>query len=84
MLAMNRLVTVLPCINTELVDTGWGLGQNIYGLACRIHVVEEVYWQGREGKHQQPQNSKYIRHHYKLCMEKQNLGKKKKLNRDAC
>lgn len=59
-------VTILSCINTELVDTCWGLGQNINGVASRIHVVEEVDRQGRESKHQQPQHSKYIRHHYEL------------------
>lgn len=72
-------VTVLSCINTELVDTCWGLGQNVNGVASRIHVVEEVDWQGRESKHQQPQHGKYIRHHYELHNNEE--GEPLKLNK---
>lgn len=67
------LVTVLPCINAELVDTGWGLSQNINGMAGCIHVVEEVDGQGREGQHQQPQHSQYICHHYKLYRQESTI-----------
>lgn len=50
-------LTVLPCVDTELVDTRWRLSQNIDGVAGGVHVVEEVDWQRRECKHQQPQHS---------------------------
>lgn len=51
------LVTVLPCINTELVDTRWSLSQYVDGVAGGVHVVEEVDGQGRESEHQQPEHS---------------------------
>lgn len=67
---MGVPLTVLSRINTKLVDTCRGLSQNINSVAGSIHVVEEVDWQCREGKHQQPQHSEHIRHHYKLHKER--------------
>lgn len=65
--AFNRCgVTILPRINTELVDARWGLSQYVNGVAGGIHVVEEVDRQGREGKHQHPQDSQHICDHYEL------------------
>lgn len=68
--------TVLPCINTELVDARGGLRQNIDSVAGGIHVVEEVDGQGREGEHQHPHHRQQVCHHYKLEREgaEQTLG----------
>ena len=43
-------LTVLSGVHTQLVDTGRGLGQYFNGVAGGVHVVEEVHWQGGEGK----------------------------------
>lgn len=59
----------MPGINAELIDTGWSLSQNINGVTGGIHIVEEVNRQGREGKHQQPQHSQDICHHYERGAE---------------
>ena len=67
---INRcLFTILPRINTQLVDARWRLSQNVDGVAGGAHVVEEVDRQGREGEHHQPQYGQHIRHHDKLHKE---------------
>ena len=60
---------VLPRVDTELVGTRWGLGQDVNSVAGGIHVVEEVGRQGGEGKHQQPQHSQYRCHHHERGAE---------------
>lgn len=73
--AFNRCrVTILPRVNTELVDASWRLSQNVNGVAGGVHVVEEVDRQGREGKHQHPQDSQHICDHYELDEQSKHKG----------